>query len=119
MAINTYRYNTINLNTLEFKTRTISTHIPSPKENDYTRGYIVRYFIQKVNDLDSYIYEIESELYTAMVDSPFYSICFLDWRLVGTNEQILNSNSKSLDIASNQILNIKLYLPNLLQFSKQ
>jgi len=116
MAINTYRYNTINLNTLEFKTRTISTHIPSPKENDYIRGYIVRYFIQKVNDLDSYIYEIESELYTTMVDSPFYSTCFLDWRLVGTNEQILNSNSKSLDIASKKISNIKLYLPNLLQF---
>jgi len=119
MAINTYRYNAINLNTLEFTIRTISTYVPSPTENDYKRGYITRYFIQKVNDLDSYIYEIESELYRTMVDNPFYSTCFLDWRLVGTNEQIINSNSKSLNIASNKILNIKLYLPNLLQFSKQ
>ena len=44
MAINTYRYDIINLNTLEFKTRKISTYVPSPKENDYKRFCVFRNF---------------------------------------------------------------------------
>jgi hypothetical protein len=31
---------------------TINAHIPTPTEFDYKRGFIERYFVQKVNDTE-------------------------------------------------------------------
>lgn len=97
----------------------IATSIPSPKENDYVRGYIVRYFVQKANDLNSIIYEVSKNRYSSIQTSDLYTNISLDWRITGTPEEIKKSNSASLTIASKTIPKIALYLPNLLQFHKK
>ena len=51
-------------------------------------------------------------------NNSFYTVVSLDWRLVGTKEEIKNSNSASLRLASVKMPKIHLYLPNLLQFHK-
>jgi hypothetical protein len=97
----------------------VSVSIPSPKENDYVRGYIVRYFVQKANDLDSVIYEVSKNRYSDIQTSDLYSNISLDWRITGDPIDVRKSNSESIRIASKKIPKIALYLPNLLQFHKK
>lgn len=117
MSIN--RYNDINKNGNQFKLPTLKVFIPSPTKLDYTTGYIVRYFVQKSNDISSPIYEISKNSFTKIDDTPFYSIVVLDWRIKGNSLDVIKSNSISVQIASEQIPKLPLYLPNLLQFHQK
>ena len=38
------------IDTPKFYSANIKTHVPSPTENDYKKGYVTRYFSQKAND---------------------------------------------------------------------
>ena len=98
--------------------RKISQHIPEIKESDYERGYIVRYFIQKANDTESPIYELDYIGHRKFFNDPFHSSVSLDWRLTGTDEQIKESNSKSIKLHYQKMPKLATYLPNLLQFHK-
>lgn len=119
MAINAFRYKTITgSNLADFNLPTIHTYVPSPTEMDYKKGYITRYFIQKSNDNTGYIYEIGVVDYNKFASSPFFKQLALDWRIMGSDDEIKQSNSKSVQIAMNKIPSIHLYLPNLLQFRK-
>ena len=109
----------------------INTHIPTPTEKDYKRGYINRYFIQKTNDKGAPIYEVKSTSLGTYSRSAFYTTCSLKWRLKGPNETKYNdrgditdksvseSNRIAIKLVSHKIPNLKLYLPNLLQFYKK
>ena len=119
MAVNTFRYNKIQTNLSEYKLPEIITHIPAPLVEDYKRGYIKRYFIQKANDSAGYIYEINSFGFLDFKISPYFNVIMILWRISGTNEEIAESNSKSIRIGMKTIPSLHLYLPNTLQFSKQ
>lgn len=123
------RYNSINKK--PDSTLKITTHIPEPTEKDYRRGYINRYFIQKTNDKGSPIYEVKSTTLGSYVRNPFYTSCTLRWRITGPTERQYNStgdiinksvsesNRISIKLVAHKIPNLKLYLPNLLQFYKK
>ena len=108
----------------------IQTFVPNPNETDYKKGYITRYFIRKSNDNNSQIYEISSKNYSKYSTNPLYSSVKLDWRISGPitetkdtltglmDKGVRTSNLISVKIASEKISNIKMYLPNLLQFYK-
>ena len=112
------RYNNILVSKREFTQIKITPSVPTPNDNDYKRGYIVRYFVQKVNDTTSPVYEVSSKSHSSFVNNSFYSVVSLDWRLTGSVEQIKESNSKSVKLASERMKAILLYLPNYLQFAK-
>lgn len=97
----------------------IITYIPKPTEGDYKSGYITRFFIQKVNDISSPIYEIKANFSSRIENKAYYVLTVLDWRITGTPEEIKKSNSASIRLASVDIPKIGLYLPNLLQFHKK
>ena len=103
----------------EFNEVKIVSYIPTPIDVDYERGYIIRYFLQKSNDVNSVIFEIKKSSIGKFLDNPFYTIVGLDWRLAGSPEDVKKSNSASVRIASQTIPKIQLYLPNLLQFYKK
>ena len=68
MAINIFRYNNILENdTKDFRIGKLRTTVPSPTETDYKIGYIQRYFIQKINDEGSYIYEVTKHYFNSIV----------------------------------------------------
>jgi hypothetical protein len=117
--IRIYRYKLINSDIDNSILNKISTHIPTPNETDYKRGYIARYFVQLANDPSSYIYEVDKDEYSLIVENSFYINVKLNWRLIGTVEQVRESNSKSVLLASKTIKSISLYLPNTLQFYKR
>jgi hypothetical protein len=97
----------------------IKTNVPTPDDNHYKKGYITRYFVQSANDTSSYVYEVDKQEYSNLLSNPFYINVKLNWRLNGSVEQIRDSNSKSVMLASNTIKSVSLYLPNKLQFYKR
>lgn len=118
MAISTDRFNSLLSNLNEFDRVVINTHIPNPTDRDYKVGYIKRYFVQKANDLNSYIYEIDFKNYSLLLNNKFYKTIELDWKLTGDRNEVAQMNMKSVRFSSTDIKNLKLYLPNYLQFYK-
>jgi hypothetical protein len=107
------------------------TIVPNPTDADYQLGFIKRYFVRKANDAAGHIFEISEETYTEYVygNNPFWIIADLKWRITGPKTEtlrndgtvdigIINANKNSIGIASQKLRNLKLYLPNLLQFYK-
>ena len=117
--ISKYRYKLINKSIDNSILNKISTHIPAPDEMDYKRGYITRYFVQSANDPSSYVYEVDKDEYSLIVANSFYVNVKLNWRLIGTVEQVRESNYKAVLLASKTIKSLTLYLPNTLQFYKR
>ena len=113
------RYKEISKLNTSFKPKKIATFIPTPAPKDYKNGYIKRYFVQKANDLNSPIYEVNLTSYNKFNNTPFYNITAILWRLTGEIEDIRKSNTASIQIGNEVIPKLYLYLPNLLQFHKK
>ena len=96
----------------------VESHVPIPTDDDYTIGYINRSFIQKTNDINSHILEINTDNTIEATDNFYYTYVTLKWRLTGTPQDIMDSNSKTIQYASTTIPNIAYYLSNTLQFAK-
>ena len=96
----------------------ISAHIPKPDDIDYKRGYIERYFVQRANDTTGKIVEIDAAAFSKFVQNPFYTAITLDWKIVGSDDEIKDCNFKSIKFVLKQMPKIQMYLPNLLQFRK-
>jgi hypothetical protein len=123
------KYNSIRKINLEYPKK-ISTFIPNPIEDDYVRGYVTRFFIQKTNDIESPIYEVSSKQFSKYTHSYSFKGISLRWRIKGPMDTQFNDKNEVIDkgvkesnriairIASDKIKNLKLYLPNLLQFYK-
>ena len=121
-------YNKITNNTSVISSRTISAHIPLLTDSDFSRGYVLRFFIQKSNDTNAPIFEVASSEYKIFISNPLYSTTSLRWRLVGSllptdtgygdlkDIGVLESNRISVKMASTTIPNLGMYLPNHQQF---
>ena len=96
----------------------VESYVPTPTDDDYTIGYINRSFIQKTNDINSHIQEINTDNTIEATDNFYYTYVTLKWRLTGTPQDIMDSNSKTIQYASTTIPNIAYYLSNTLQFAK-
>jgi hypothetical protein len=106
------------------------TIVPSPNDIDYENGFINRYFTQRVNDSNSFVFEINLEEYNSLLENPYWTSGEMRWRITGptssvysnngtiTDIGVISSNTASISILSSKIKNIGLYLPNLLQFHK-
>ena len=117
-----------NLNLFDIKYP--KTIVPNPSEDDYSVGFIIRYFIQKVNDDSGHIFEIDANEYNVYQNNLHWKSVELRWRITGPknttydvggnidDKGVINANKSSISRASTKLKNIGLYLPNLLQFYK-
>ena len=108
----------------------IRAFVPTPNDTDYTRGYIKRYFAQKANDKFSPVIEISAETSSRLSSNSLYRTTNLRWRLIGplkmtfkddgtiSDKGVEESNRKAIELASNKMPALKLYLVHLLQFYK-
>ena len=119
MSISVYDYDKINKNDNIFNIPRFKPYAPNPTNDDYGIGYIMRYFIQKANDENGYVFEIDKSYFIDFAENPFYTAIQLNWRIKGTAEEVMNSNKKSINISYERMPSLKLYLPNLLQFHKE
>ena len=101
------------------------TIVPIPSDTDYENGFIERYFTQKVNDKNSYVFEIDKEEYSNLFKNPYWVSEIMKWRITGpitpvynidgilTDKGVIESNNASISIISQKVKNVKLYLPNI------
>lgn len=106
------------------------TVVPTPTDNDYTSGIIERYFAQKVNDVNGFVYEVNLDTYNELKLNPYWIIKNVKWRITGPLDAVYDDNGKMIDkgvknsnissITEGQkiIKNLNLYLINILQFYK-
>jgi hypothetical protein len=104
----------------------ISTYIPNPSVSDYNNGYIRRYFIQRANDKSSPIFEVSLLEYERLLYKPTYIGVSIKWRIKGPISQmemdsvvdkgVKESNRIAISLVNDIMPNLKIYLPNLLQF---
>ena len=123
-------YSKISTNLNVFKLDIPKTIVPEPSETDYEFGFIRRYFCQKSNDANSYLFEIDENEFRRLSESPFWVVTDIKWRISGPIERIykddgsladigvISSNKAAIAFGAFTIKNIGLYLPNLLQFYK-
>ena len=123
-------YKDVAKNIENFTLQIPKTVIPIPTEFDYDNGFIRRYFIQKTNDSNGFVFEVSEEVHDELRDNPFWKVADLKWRITGPKETVYNqkgelsdigvqiTNKQIINLTSNTIRNISLYLPNLLQFHK-
>lgn len=113
------KYNRIPNKNATFDLSPISTDRPDPTDADYLRGYITRYFVQKANDSAAPILEINETEYNRLSTKSQYKTISLDWKISGSIEKITEANKKSIAYATDGMKNIRLYLPNLQQYSRK
>lgn len=120
MAISKLDYNLILLREGKnsIPTYKIKTHVPIIEISDIRRGYIIRYFIQRFNDNDASIYEVDNSQFQKYINDPFYNAIQLEWRIVGRTGEISFTNENSVKLASKKMPGIIFYLVNYLQFAK-
>ena len=121
-------YNDVAQNIQDFDLVYPETIIPEPKDSDYKIGFIRRYFVKKANDNDAHIFEVDDSTFSKYSKKPFWIGDSIKWRIAGPlNEKykpngevedrgVQNSNKAAIARATTTLKNIKLYLPNLLQF---
>jgi len=90
----TTAYNTnVRLNRIPGKP---NSYFPSPTQDDYKKGYIIRYFTKKENE-KGYVIEISQDEYNSIVngtadyDISIYQVATILWKLTGP----LNNTRKS------------------------
>jgi hypothetical protein len=113
-----------------YSLNTPNTIVPTPSNSDYAQSYLIRYFIQRVSDLNGFVYEISNSEYETYSENPYWKADSMRWRISGPIDEVydsngklidkgvINSNKASLSLISLKIKNISLYLPNLRQFYK-
>jgi hypothetical protein len=102
---------------------------PKLSEEDYNKGYIERYFLQKRDTKGSPIFEVKRTTYVSYHATPFYTGVRLKWRIIGNLvdkyddnnafiPSVQTSNGKAIAEAEKVIDDINLYLVNLKQFHR-
>jgi hypothetical protein len=113
-----------------FSLKNPKTIVPTPSANDYASAYLVRYYLQRVSDVNGFVYEVGLPEYEEYFPNPYWISVSMRWRISGPlnvvydsngnliDKGVIESNKSSLSITSLKIKNISLYLPNLKQFHK-
>jgi hypothetical protein len=97
---------------------------PLPTSKDYSKGYINRYFVQKINDLT--ITEVNKNKYNDIYTNYFNKLV-IQWIISGPKNNVYKNkildrkgvqeqNIEILNISENKMIGIKNYLNNPLEF---
>jgi hypothetical protein len=62
-----------------------------PTADDYTRGYVIRYFAKKVND--GTIYEVSGDSFNTIINGLYYKLS-LTWRITGSKTDVYQNKVK-------------------------
>ena len=82
------RYKQISKIDSDFDSPFLISHTPTLREEDYLRTYITRYFIQKANDENGVITEINYKTFTRFSYNPFYNVIQLNWVIIGMKRKL-------------------------------
>lgn len=107
----------------------MSHYLPNPTDVDYNKGFIIRYFIKRVNGDNTTIREVSMDNYKQLQSNPLYLTTSLTWILKGKLEGtymggtivlpgVLIYNDRAVKTAERVIPGLGMLLNNLAQFHK-
>jgi hypothetical protein len=111
--------------------KTIKPYQPVPTQKNYEDGFLKRYFVQKSNDINAPIFEINQSNYAKLSPIADYSLVVLKWRISGSIDPVYDdvgnildfgvreSNKKTLEFYKEKIPGLKYRITNYLQFYKK
>jgi len=95
---------------------TPTQYVPMPDIEDYTRGWFLRYFIRKTNDVNAPILEVNENQYEALYNVKYYIRTTIRWKIYGPREEVSETNAKIIDLTKYDFPGLSSRLPNLLQY---
>ena len=98
-------------------------YTPTPTAADYTAGYIIRYFIKRVNGDESSIRELSLSDYVTIQKDPLYISTLLNWSISGplVDEAVpgvISLNRASTAMAEKTLPGLSSYLTDPIQLYK-
>jgi len=114
-------------NSIKIKNSMPRAHYPTPSDEDYIKGIIGRYFIQRRDTPGSAIVEIDAQRFNEYTNSVYYKVVPLKWRITGNLEDtytnqgalipsVIRSNQMAIKEAEKELPELNLYLVNPKQF---
>lgn len=114
-------------NSIKINNTMPKSHYPLPTDEDYIKGIINRYFVQRRDTPGSIIIEINSQKFNEYAGSVYYKTASLKWRISGNLEDtytnqgalipsVIRSNQMAIKEAEKQLPELNLYLVNPKQF---
>jgi len=97
-------------------------YYPKPSKVDYDQGYVTRYFIRRVNNIDARIIEIDKtqwNLIGSQIDPLLYSKISLPWKLTGNQSDVEQTNGKVVRKYNEELPGLQKYLRNYLELYKK
>ena len=121
---NNYAYDTV----IDFNNLVYSFVSPKPytltiNDQAYSTGYTMRYFVEKINNTESYPIEIDKEQYKQYgklggIDNGLYKIAIVNWKLTGVLAAIRLHNEREIYKASGIISKIYYAIRNYTEYTR-
>ena len=80
-------------------------------DKDYTKGFVVRYFVKKANDVNAKVFEISKEDFNK--DLTLYDKIKLDWIISGAKNQVIVENRIAINSGAKQFKELRKILSPL------
>jgi len=95
----------------------------NPTEIAYSSGLDRRYFVEKINDIQSYVIEINDQQYKNIgqpngIDPGLYRFTTINWKLTGRSQDIADYNENALATASAFVSSIQYGVRNFLEYAR-
>ena len=73
-------------------------------DNDYTKGFVIRYFVKKANDINAQVFEISKADFNKNLT--LYDKTKFNWIISGVKEEVLLGNLKTMGFKEKQFKGI-------------
>lgn len=98
-------------------------YLYSPQDSVYVNGFGSRYFVEKVDDDNSYAIEIDQRQFEQIgkpggIDGGLYLSAFVKWKFTGRREDIITHNELEIRRASIQLPTVAYAVKNYLEFAR-
>jgi len=99
-------------------------YYPKLTNEDYQRGYFIRYFIKLKTNKNNTITELDGAAYkkysadTYILAQSLFQLTSLRWKIIGSREDVIMGNTNTVNAKDASMKNISMRLNNRLQFWK-
>ena len=98
-------------------------YVYRPSEQDYPIGFDNRYFVEKVDDDNSFAIEVDQDQYNNIgtvrnIDAGLYLAASIRWKLTGRREDIISHNEAEIYKASKFCPSVGYAIKNFLEFTR-
>lgn len=122
--INSYNYDVLRkFKKLVTRFQDPKPYLYTPNSQVYTVGFDTRYFVEKIEDNESYAIEIDQNQYGLIgqpngIDIGLYPIAIVNWKLTGTSANIIAHNELEIYKASFTCPSVAYAVRNYLEYAQ-